>query len=448
MLKQDENQDIEFKESWRDEYIKWICGFANAKGGKIYIGVDDSGEIVGIDNYKKLLEDIPNKVRDLLGVIVDLSMLEEDGKYYLEIDVEPYPYPVSYKGQYHYRTGSSKQELKGAALDKFLLMKQGKKWDGVPVPNITTDDLSNSAIEVFKQKTLDKKRVEEDILDEDKDILIEKLHLKEGDYLKRASLLLFGKNIEKYVRGAYIKIGFFKSDSELIYQDKIDGTLIEQIDKVEELLFTKYLKAIIRYEGTQRIEEFPISNLAFREAVLNAIVHKDYGELIPIQINVYEDKLLIWNCGELPNGWDTDTLQKKHPSKPFNPDIANVFFLAGLIESWGTGIDKIINESKKFNDVIPSFKIDNGLWIEFKFNQLGDRLGDRLGEKFYKLSENRKIILKSIFENATVTISELSKIASISTTAIENNLKYLKENNLLKRVGSDSSGSWEIVYEI
>jgi len=91
MLKKDENQDIEFKESWRDEYIKWICGFANAKGGKIYIGVHDSGEVIGIDNYKKLLEDIPNKVRDLLGVIVDLSMLEEEGNHYLEIDVEPYP---------------------------------------------------------------------------------------------------------------------------------------------------------------------------------------------------------------------------------------------------------------------------------------------------------------------------------------------------------------------
>jgi len=80
MLSKQENQDIEFKESWRDEYIKWICGFANAKGGKIYIGVDDSSHVVGIDNAKKLLEDIPNKVRDLLGVIVDLKRLVENDK--------------------------------------------------------------------------------------------------------------------------------------------------------------------------------------------------------------------------------------------------------------------------------------------------------------------------------------------------------------------------------
>ena len=129
MLNKKENQDTEFKQSWRDEYIKWICGFANAKGGWIYIGVDDNGVVVGIDNTKNLLESIPNKVRDILGIVVDLKMLIEDNKEYLEIQVESYPYPVSYKGQYHYRTGSSKQELKGSALDKFLLAKQGKRWD-------------------------------------------------------------------------------------------------------------------------------------------------------------------------------------------------------------------------------------------------------------------------------------------------------------------------------
>ena len=78
-----ENQNTEWKESWRDEYLKWICGFANAQGGKIYIGKNDSGAVVGIPNSKKLLEDIPNKVRDILGILVDVNLLSEDGKEYL-----------------------------------------------------------------------------------------------------------------------------------------------------------------------------------------------------------------------------------------------------------------------------------------------------------------------------------------------------------------------------
>ena len=116
-----ENQNIEWKENWRDEYLKWICGFANAAGGKIYIGTDDNGKVVGVADAKKLLEDIPNKVRDVLGIMVDVNLLEENGLQYIEIDVPPYSNPINYKGQYHYRSGSTKLELKGAALNRFII---------------------------------------------------------------------------------------------------------------------------------------------------------------------------------------------------------------------------------------------------------------------------------------------------------------------------------------
>ena len=120
-----ENQQIEWKETWRDEFLKWICGFANAAGGVLVIGRDDQGQPVGVPNAARLLEEIPNKVRDVLGIMVEVNLRHENGKELLEIRVEPYPSPVSYKGEYHYRSGSTKQELKGAALSRFLLKKQG-----------------------------------------------------------------------------------------------------------------------------------------------------------------------------------------------------------------------------------------------------------------------------------------------------------------------------------
>ena len=128
-----ENQNVEWKESWRDEYLKWICGFANANGGILVIGKNDKGAITGIPNAKKLLEQIPNKVVSLLGIMVDVNLHAKENKNYIEIIVDAYPYPVSYKGQYHYRSGSTKQELKGAALNAFLLKKYGLHWDGVSV---------------------------------------------------------------------------------------------------------------------------------------------------------------------------------------------------------------------------------------------------------------------------------------------------------------------------
>jgi len=116
-----EHQQVEWKESWRDEYQKWICGFANADGGILEIGRDDTGRVVGVADAVKLLVDIPNKVRDILGIMVDVNLFEENGKEFVQIGVEAYPNPISYKGEYYYRSGSTNQMLKGAALDRFLL---------------------------------------------------------------------------------------------------------------------------------------------------------------------------------------------------------------------------------------------------------------------------------------------------------------------------------------
>lgn len=107
-----ENQNIEWKESWRDDYYKWICGFANAQGGSLLIGKDDNGNVRHLKNARKLLHDIPNQVRDLLGLMVDVNLRDEAGNDYLEIVVEPYPFPISLRGRYYYRSGSTLQELK------------------------------------------------------------------------------------------------------------------------------------------------------------------------------------------------------------------------------------------------------------------------------------------------------------------------------------------------
>ena len=439
-----ESQTIEFKRLWKDDYIKWVCAFANSDGGTIYIGVEDDGEIVGIDNAKKLLEDIPNKVRDILGVIVDVNRHVENTKEYLEIVTENYPYPISYKGSYYYRSGSSTQELKGAPLDKFLLRKQGKKWDGVPVPYLGYDDLDPFAFRLFRDKAEKKKRIDGELLKESDEVLVDKLHLKEGEYLKRATTLLFAKEPQKYVTGSSIKIGYFKSNSDLVYQDVIEGNLFEQVDKTMELIFTKYLKALITYEGIQRVESFPISELAFREALINAVVHKDYGSQQTIQISVYDDKLLMWNAGDLPPHWTIDTLMQKHNSEPHNPVIAYPFFLAGYIESWGRGIEKIIEESQKFNGITPQFRWLNGLWVEFYFNQeksLPNGLGEKLGEK---LGETQQNIIKLMQSNPRIAITALATELSISTTAIEKHIKILKEQNIIKRIGGAKGGHWEI----
>ena len=154
-----ESQNIEYKESWRDEYLKWVCGFANAQGGTIYIGIDDTGNVVGVRNAGKLMEDIPNKIQSGLGIIADVNKLTKDDMDYIEIKVEPSSYPVNYHGEYHYRSGATKQQIQGAALTEFIREKTGFLWDAIPVDNIGVDDLDRDSIEIFKREAVRKKRM-------------------------------------------------------------------------------------------------------------------------------------------------------------------------------------------------------------------------------------------------------------------------------------------------
>ncbi len=129
-----EHQEMEWKESWRDEYLKWLCGYANAHGGTLYIGKDDNGTVVGVNNSKKLMEDLPNKITNALGIIADVNLLCDHGKDYIEIIVEKYPSLISFRGKYYYRSGSVLREITGKELDRALLKSQGRTWDGIPLP--------------------------------------------------------------------------------------------------------------------------------------------------------------------------------------------------------------------------------------------------------------------------------------------------------------------------
>ena len=443
---QNESQIIEYKESWRDEYLKWICGFANAQGGRILIGVNDKKEVVGVENAKRLMEDIPNKVRDVLGIIVDVNLHEKDGLDYIEILVDPYPYPINYKGEYHYRSGSTKQELKGAALDQFLLRKRGMTWDAVPQPNMKVEELDSKSIEIFKQQAVRSQRMSKADLEGNNRELLEKLHLFEGDYLKRSAALLFHNDPEKYITGAYIKIGFFKTDADLLYQDEIHGSLFQQVRQTMDLLTTKYLKSIISYDDLQRIDKLPVPRSALREAVLNSIVHKSYGSFIPIQISVYDDKLMIWNAAALPTGWTIETLMKKHSSQPYNPEIANAFFRAGEIEAWGRGIERILSACMEADIQMPEWNFDgSGLWVTFLFKN--DQKNDQKNVQ-KELTERQKDILSLLSSNGTLTIEVMSKRLGISEKTIYRELSLLKANGLIERKGSKTKGEWVVIRNI
>ena len=236
-----ESQNIEYKESWRDEYLKWICGFANAQGGRIYIGIDDNQQVVGVADTKRLMEDIPNKIVNYLDIVADVNLLHKEDKDYIEIAVQPCNLPIAYHGIYHYRSGSTKQELKGAALQQFLLRKMGHSWDDIENERSTLDDIDRQAIDFFLRKAVDAGRMPVDSLNETTEKVLSNLNLIGGEgKLRNAALLLFGKNPAKFFTSVQFRIGRFgRDEADLMFQDVVDGNIIQMTDRVIEVLKSK-----------------------------------------------------------------------------------------------------------------------------------------------------------------------------------------------------------------
>lgn len=164
----------------------------------------------------------------------------------------------------------------------------------------------------------------------------------------------------------------------------------------------------------------------------------------------WRDESLKWICGfangesgELPPAWTVAKLKRKHPSQPFNPDLANAFFRAGMIEAWGRGIERIMEACRAAHASPPRIRYEpSGLWVEFALAR-GEvaGLGEKLGEK---LGENRAAILRAIAANPRVTVVQLAHQIGLSTTAMENNLRYLKTQKLIARIGPAKGGVWQV----
>jgi ATP-dependent DNA helicase RecG len=470
-----ENQRLEWKENWRDEYLRWICGFANAEGGKLVIGMDDRGVVKGVAQAQRLLDELPNKIRDILGVMADVRLVKKAGKELVEIKVAAYPSPISYKGEYWFRSGGTNQQLKGLALDRFLLRKHGRSWDAAPVPRVRPKDLSKDAMALFRRLARQSKRLDAGSLQGTATALLERLNLVAPPDLKRAALLLFHPEPDRHFVGAFTKIGYFRTASDLLYHDEIHGDLFTQAAKTIELLTTKYLKAAISYQGIQRIESLPVPEPALREAVLNAIIHRDYAVGAPIQIRVYPDRLAIWNPGELPEGWSMKKLYGHHSSHPYNPLVANAFFRAGEIEAWGRGIERIIDACRDVGAPEPRIEFDaRDVWVTFPFPSEYLAIVPAVGEArdggrpesrpesdgktpvetsvktsvetSVKASVKTSVeILKLLQGNPDLTLAQVAQSLGRSVRAVELASSKLVKSGRLKYVGPQKGGHWEVL---
>jgi len=447
-----ENQNIEFKEQWRDSALKTVCAFANTEGGIIYIGVNDNGRSVALKDPQKLMEDIPNKIKDILGIVSGVKSVKKMGKTVIKITVKKYTAAIAYKGVFYIRSGSTTSELKGIALSRFLLSRAGASWDSIVEKNASFKDISVKAVRHFQK--LAQKRFPFIAHEKNIKLVLQKLNLTEKGKLKRAAILLFGKNPRNFFVSAFFQIGRFISESEVISTDIIEGNIFEQVEKTIETLRMKYLENRFYYEGIYRKDDLVYPEDALREAVINAVIHRDY--MGPhTQLRVYDDRLWLWNAGRLSEEITFENLKQAHSSHPRNEFLADVFFKAGFIEAWGRGTLKIVDKCREINLPEPEFsEMTGGFLITFFKAKNTGKAPEKDGRKVTvrvtgkvteRVTENQKIILSEMRKNPHVTAGKLSEAVGISERKIKENIKKLKIKKVLERIGPPKGGHWRVI---
>jgi ATP-dependent DNA helicase RecG len=349
----------------------------------------------------------------------------------------PYSVPISLRGRYYYRSGSTKQELTGASLNEFLLKKSGKTWDDVIEPRASFDDIDNKAVNTFFKVSENAGR-----LPENNGLSVpewfEKLRLTENGQLKRAAIILFGKDPAKFYPNTFVKIGRFgKDNADLKFQEIEEGNLIVLLQAVLNQLNHKFLIKTIEFEGMHRIEkgEYPVA--AIREMLLNALVHRNYMGA-PIQIRVYDDKISIWNEGILPDGLTLDALKRSHSSRPRNPIIADVCFKGGYIDAWGRGTIKIIDTCNQASLPEPEMiELDGGFSITLFKDNISPEKPGKLGLNYRQV----KAVL-ILNEKGKITNKEYQEINETTERTASRDLSDLVEKGIIKSSGIKGAGAF------
>ena len=463
-----EKHIIEYKRIWDDEWLQWICGFANADGGTIYIGISNSGNVVGVQNPQKLMEDIPNKIASKLGLYPDVRLLDREGKEIIEIEVRPSQDAVTLDGVLYKRVGATNQIVKGPALRDFYFRKLGATWDARIVPGATIDAIAPEAIQYFLRNGIDRGRLPKESINDSPEKVLRNLKVMTPDgQMTMAALLLFGKDPQQYCLNARIKIGRFgDSQAALMNQDLIDGDLIRMADRVMEALSTRYLIHPIHYKRMRREEPLEIPEDGMREILYNAIIHKDYTGP-DSQMRIFDDRITFWNQGSLPSGITPESLFQPHDSQPRNQLIANAFYMAGFIEAWGRGFEIISNAFKGEDLEVPTlveefggvrviikreifYAIQHGGRIDPQTGRLikpGDKENDRENDRENPvvLTPRQEKLISIMRVNDRETTEEMKEKLGVSIATINRDITALKEKGVLTREGGDKGGRWIIL---
>ena len=437
ILKGTENTTVEFKEEINESIFKIISAFANKDGGIIFVGISDKKEIKGLECTNRMLGDLTNKIVNLLGIHPKIEYIKINKKDVLQIKVKKNTLPVSYKGKYYTRVGNTTREMQREELRSFFI--KGTNWDGF-TGNYNLDEIDPETVIKFIRMASRNGRLQTADENEDIKTILEKLKLIINGKLTKAAIMLFGNDPQKYFINALVRVGRFKDETTIIGDRRIEGNLFKQIEEAEEAI-KNFIN--VRYEITgeqltrKDIWDYPLE--AIREALLNAVIHRDYFKYnVQTQIKIFNDWIWFFNTGGLPDGITLEQLKTTHPSVARNPLIVHIFYLAGLIEEYGSGIGRIMDTLKKANLPEPEFK------EEFAGFSLYMRKDYYTEERLKEMGLNDRQIKAVMYvkEKGKITNKEYQELNKVSKPTSTRDLDGLVKKSILEKIGITGKGTF------
>ena len=438
LLAAGETEAIEFKENLNDSFYRNIVAFSNTRGGTLLLGVDKKGKVTGIEPSDRFLEDLTNRIVNKIAIYPDIETFDAKGKRVIVVNVARSSYPVSYEGRYYERVGNTTREMKPDRLR--ILLLHGKSWDSIS-GDFSLNDIDTETVRRFIKLAVETNRLAGVSQKESSEVLLKKLDLLSDGKLTNGAILLFGKNPQKNFINLCVRIGRFKTETLIIDDKWVKGNLFQQFEETINIL-RQFISVRYEIKGIQRedIWDYPIP--ALREAVLNALIHRDYFNIANfILIKVYDDHIWVSNPGGLPEGITVDELKKPHKSYVRNPLIARVFYLTGYIEHYGSGTVRMAEWMREAGLPEPDFKEEMGGFSVYFYKDIYSEQN----LKTMGLNERQIKAVIYIKDKGKITNKEYQELVNTTKKTASRDMIDLVGKEILNQIGTTGKGTYYIL---
>lgn len=424
----DESERLERKASlgeWK-EIVESVAAFATANGGVVRIGISPVGKKTGVQLGKGTIEDLANKIRINTEPPQYPSITWEgpDDEAIITLGVQESPVkPVWAFSRPFRRVGRTNQKLSPEETKRLMEVTTGGSWDSLPCEDMTFADIDSAAVERYLARS------KQDAASADK--VLDNLGLIAQGRLRNSAALLFASNPQKFFPEAKVQCARFAGTKALKFLDEraFDGDVLAQLEGAVAFVGRNTRQAIVITGKPERdvVPEYPEE--AVREAITNALCHRDYSRAGTVQVRIYDDRLEVWSPGGLPPGLSLDALYHEHPSHPTNPLLADALYRARVIEHWGTGTVRIVDACLDRGMPQPEFVFDMGVFIvRFRKAVAAERVvshGDRLDKA-----------IEYVRQHGSIRTSEYQQLVGLGERQALKGLSSLVAEGVLVRIGT------------